>query len=216
MLTVYIVAAVMGGVLVLAAALGGGDGHVDHSADTGVEISADTDTEVDVHASAPTDGGGLAPWLPFLSLRFWTYFIAFFGLAGLLLSSLTLWGGVAVAVASTGVGFTTGFGVATFMRLMARTEADSGVASADMIGAEGAVLLPVRAGEVGKVRVQIKGDVIDLLARADDEEPLDIGTDIIIVGFRDSTATVIRREDLVKRLSADRRAVLAARKTAKP
>ena len=210
MLTIYIVAAIMGGVLVLFSALGGGEGDLDQD----VDLEADADVELEAGIDADTDGpdgGDLASWLPFLSLRFWTYFTAFFGLSGVLLSTLTEWGGTAVATAAVGVGFTTGFGVATFMRLLAKTQTDSGIGSRDMIGAEGVVLLPVRVGDIGKIRVQIKGDVIDLIARVDGDEPLDVGAEVMIVAFEENTATVIPREELVKRLAADRRGLRRAR-----
>ena len=210
MLTIYIVAAIMGGILVFASALSGGDGDVDHGVDVGMD--ADVDLEVDADTDASADGSSLAAWLPFLSLRFWTYFVAFFGLSGVLLSTLTEWGWTAVVVAAGGIGLTTGFGVATFMRLLARTQTDSRIGSGDMVGAEGVVLLAVRPGDVGKVRVQIKGNAIDLIAHIDGDEALDIGAEVVVIGFRENIATIVRREELMKHLSVDKRGARATRR----
>lgn len=211
MLTIYIAATIIGGILVVVSALGGSDGELDHEAEMELEadFDADIDAGVDVDVDAHADGAwDSAAWLPFLSLRFWTYFLAFFGLSGLLLSTLTNSSWATVVSTAGATGFVCGFAVATLMRFLKKTQADSGVGSGDMVGAEGRVLLPIRIGETGKVRVQIKGDLIDLLALVDGDTPLEPGIDVIIVGFKDNTATVIPKEQLVARLTAGRPKVI--------
>ena len=95
----YIFALVLGGVLLGASFLLGGD----HDADGDVDMDADADVDADVDADADIDGdadgghdghGDVAGFFGVLgSLRFWTFFTAFFGLTGLVHQTYDLVGG---------------------------------------------------------------------------------------------------------------------------
>ena len=212
MLSLYIVTSIVGGALVLLSALGGsgdeGDFDKDFDlADADVEVDADFDAEVEVEAdfdadhdfdgdhdfahegamihSPETDIADPHMWLPFLSMRFWTYFATFFGTTGLLLSWLAPGVGPLVTVGlAAGMGATTGTGMAYTTRYFKKTETHSGVGTRDLIGAEAQVVIPINKDEPGKIRVRTKGKGVDLIATTDEDDTLEYGSDAIIIGFK--------------------------------
>src|SRR5690349_10121353 len=105
MLTVYIVSAVVAGVLVLLSLLG--IGH-----EVGHDLNFEVAHEVD-HDADHGDGAGL--WMPFFSMRFYTYFFAAFGTTGLLLHFLTTTPSMIALWISVGVGLFSGLSVSLLM-----------------------------------------------------------------------------------------------------
>ncbi len=94
MLTLYLVCLVLGGVLIAVSIFGGGDADVDVAADADVDLG-----EVD----AETGGEGVVAAARFLSMRNLVFFLAFFGLAGTLLTLLQA-NSVATVLTSVGLG----------------------------------------------------------------------------------------------------------------
>ncbi len=91
MLTVYLITAVVGGAFVLLSAFGGSHDDFDHDADFDSDAGFESDAGLDADFGADADHGELVHadvWLPFLSMRFWTYFLTFFGVTGMLLDEL--------------------------------------------------------------------------------------------------------------------------------
>ena len=91
MLALYIGTMLFGFVLIaISALLGGGDQDgdmdVDHDADVDSELDADADADHDVD----NDAADLRLWLPFLSMRFYTFLSFAFGLSGTLMTLLGL------------------------------------------------------------------------------------------------------------------------------
>ena len=86
MLPIYLVTLIVGGVLVLVSVfLGDSDTDADVAADIDVDADLDLAAGADVDADGSLDVGlidALQAWLPFTSMRFWTFFAAFFGLTG--------------------------------------------------------------------------------------------------------------------------------------
>lgn len=179
----YLFALIVGGVLLGASILLGGDHDSDADAEgdlhAGVDVDLDADADVEgghdlAHDHDPGVGGhGGADFFlwSFRSIRFWTFFLAFFGLTGLALTWLGLvdsqWLGLGLAV---GTGALTGLGAAAVLRSLGTDETANVASSADYIGRTGKVVLPVRRGGVGKVRVQLRGTTVDVLATTDEEE----------------------------------------------
>jgi len=188
MLMVYLIALIVGGVLLaLTLVLGGAADHhaggdVDHHAG-----SADGD-----HAGALDAFFG---WLPVTSLRFWTFFAAFFGAVGTVLSAWDLAGPApAVALAVT-AGYLSGLIMDRSMRYLRRSDSNSSLGGGDVVGAGAVVLLPVGAGAPGKVRVRLKGRSVDLVAATEDEEPLAAGQHAMVLSMRDDGHVVVTRGD---------------------
>jgi hypothetical protein len=206
MLTFYVVAAIVGGVFVLLSALGGlgKDGLEKDLFDKDFD-AADLDTDAGVEAGAGVEaesgaesGGGHAIsadhselWLPFLSMRFWTYFFAVFGVTGLLLTSV--WReGMPTAVLSSLMGLACGLGMAYATRYLRRSTTSSGVGVRDFVGVEAVVLFGVSDRQSGKIRAVVKGREVDLLATTDEAGPIERGARVMIIGFEGPRARVVR------------------------
>lgn len=221
MLSVYLIAGTVGGVLIVLSALGGIGDHdadleLDHDVDLDLDVDGDVDLdldvdhdvdldvdhdldhEVDVAHDGPLDG--IDPegiWLPFLSLRFWTYFAAGFGITGGLLTWLGSLVEPMVGLAAGGTGLVAGLAMAYAMRALKRGEAHGHIGLNDYQGSEGVVRVSIRPGGTGKIRVVIRGDEIDLLATSTETEPLLAGTPIVIIDMLGAQARVVRRETLM-------------------
>lgn len=219
----YLVSLIVGGVLLGASILlgghddadldagadVGGDADLDASAevDVGLDASADMDASAEMDAGADVDGdaghevaevGGQGDFsgflLTFLSLRFWTFFLAFFGLTGIILDGLDLvsseWLGLGLSLA---MGLATGGGAMAVIRKLGSDATGQAVGEGDYIGKTARVMVPFEHGGVGKVRVDIKGSSVDLLATGIEEsEDFDGKEEVLIVQMDGSRARVAR------------------------
>lgn len=187
----YVFALVLGSILLGASFLLGGehgsDGHGDG------HIEADADHDLDAHADADHDTqGDLGGFFGVLgSMRFWTFFAAFFGLTGVVLDGFDLTTQFTAGGLSIGVGFVTGWVAVTLIRRLSAN--DTGVAAgvADYIGKTGELLIAVKPGGLGKIRIELKGTTVDVLALTDDE-PIAKGEQALILEMRDDKAIVVR------------------------
>jgi len=204
MLSLYLACLAFGGIFLGASVLMGGGGHGDHDAGGGGHGDHDAGGGHDHdaahgaagghghgHAHGQESGGG-GPWLAFLSLRFWTFALATFGLTGTL---LTLGGflpsAALVAGVSGTVGVGTGFAVATAFNRLRSYAPSSSVELRDYVGQSGKVLLPVAKGQLGKVRVEIRDRTIDLPAVTDDAEgDFARGDEVLVLGIKGNHAVV--------------------------
>ncbi|RME24549.1 MAG: hypothetical protein D6798_10985 [Deltaproteobacteria bacterium] len=173
------------------------DADADLDADLDLDADADFDAEADgdLHAGhdfdkafeAGQEAGGT--WLPFLSLRFWTFALATFGGTGTLLDLLGFSDLIAFPVATvTGVGV--GWVVAWFFHKLKseRVTGDTGLKG--IRGSEGRLLLPVGPDKPGKVRVVVDGQDVDLVARTGDGRRLEARQAVLIVDVADGVAEV--------------------------
>lgn len=174
MLSIYVVLSIVGGGLLLLSMVSGG-----HEAG-GHELShADHDTD-----AAASIIGVVA------SLRFWTYFCAFFGVAGLLLTLLAGLGpGLALGL-SAFMGLSAGVLIATFTRALNRSQSTSTVGQAELAGRSGEVLVEIAPGQAGKVRLDLGGELLDLVAVADATLRLPAGTRVVVLSFEGERALV--------------------------
>lgn len=213
MLTFYLIAGIVGGSLIVLSALGGIGDHdadleLDHDVD--LEVDGDVDLEVDVDHDVDLDLDhdvdhdvdvanaldGIDPegiWLPFLSLRFWTYFAAGFGITGGLLTWLGTLIEPVIAASAGGTGLVAGLAMSYAMRALKRGEAHGHIGLRDYQGSEGSVLVAIQPGGTGKIRTRVRGEELDLLATSESTEPLVAGTPIIIIDMVDAQARVVRR-----------------------
>ncbi|WP_257458267.1 hypothetical protein [Archangium lipolyticum] len=158
MFALYVTSFIIGGGLLLLSLLFGGEaGGVD-----GLE-----------GAEGATEGGALGRALPLASLFFWTFFLAFFGLTGVLLSTLAREAGTLLTAGlSAGVGLGAGLIASRVLRGLGRAEVGSVVRPEDVVGRLGRVVVPVGRNQPGKVRVELRGRTVDLLAHGDSVVPL--------------------------------------------
>ncbi len=174
MLSIYVVLAIVGGgLLVLSMVSGAHDsgGHELSHADHGTEAAASIIGMV-------------------ASLRFWTYFCAFFGVAGLLLSLLAGLGSGVVLGLSLFMGLSAGVIIASLARALNRSQSTSTVGQAELAGRSGEVLVEIAPGRPGKVRLDLGGELLDLPAIADGALALPAGARIVVLSFEGERALV--------------------------
>ena len=129
------------------------------------------------------------------SIRFWTFFSAFFGLTGLALSGLGLVESAAVTLAiAVAMGATLGYSASAALRALASDTTGEAAESSDYVGKTARVLVRVAPGQTGKVRLQLKGHTVDVLATADDET-FSPREEVMIIEMEGTTARLARAPD---------------------
>jgi membrane protein implicated in regulation of membrane protease activity len=179
----YVFALVLGAVLLGSSFLLGGDGDAD------ADVDVDADAEVDSNSDSHGDLGGLFGVLG--SMRFWTFFAAFFGLTGVILDGLDLAAELVALVLAVAVGLATGWVAVTLLNRLSAN--DTGVAAGidDYVGKSGEMLIAAGPGRLGKIRIELKGTTVDVLAESD-EQTIDRGHEALIVDMRGSKAIVVK------------------------
>jgi membrane protein implicated in regulation of membrane protease activity len=183
----YLFALILGGVLVLASILLGGQGETDADADAGL------DKDLPLLEGQAGDISGVDVFWAFRSIRFWTFFLAFFGMTGLVLDGLGLVdSSIVAAILATGMGAASGFVAAGLMRWLGRDESGLIASSGDYVGKTVRVLLPVGRDRVGKVRLDLRGASVDVLATTDEEGPITSDEEAIIIEMDGARARIAR------------------------
>jgi hypothetical protein len=205
MFPVYLFSFGFGAFLIaLSAVFGGGDADgdadVDVDSDVDVDMDADVDVDMDMDMDADVDvdhdvdkdfhigDAGDAMWLPFLSMRFWTFGSMVFGLSGLMLSTfLSVLPAAAVAI-GLAVGIGTG---AAYVFKTLKTETVTGETGLrHYIGREARVLLAVRHDRPGKIVIDTAAGSIELPATTGDSKPIERGATVLIANVKDGQADV--------------------------
>lgn len=166
------------GLFLLQAVMGGGHG------------DADGDGVADTHQHGATAGHGALTVL--FSTRFWTFFALGFGLAGSLLHYLDLAVPLTAGLVAAGAGLGSGLLAALTFRAVKRAEVSSTTGVSEAVGRTGRVLVALAPGKTGQIRVELKGQSVDLLATTDEEE-LARGEAILIEEIEGHVARVSRR-----------------------
>lgn len=189
MIAIYIACFVLGGGLVALSALTGGD-HDAHG--------HDADAGGGAHGPDGSDGVDHdGPWIPFLSLRFWTFTLAFFGLMGLAVRLLVPVSFVVELGAALLVGLLSGYSVSWAVRKLQVTSVNSSIPDRELLGREATVLLPVSGEKPGKVRLLVGTRQIDLLANSDESSTIDVGEQVVVVDITGARVRVVRGATLL-------------------
>lgn len=142
------------------------------------------------HGGLGHDGDGpnvLAGAAVFLSFRFWTFALMAFGMVGAALHYLALAGFSTTLVLSIVVGVISGLAASLTFRALSRGVTSSETTQ-DAVGKVGRVLVPAHKGQTGKVRIEIKGKTLDVLATSDAE--VVEGDHVLVVEMRGTSAHV--------------------------
>ena len=238
MLPVYIGSLALGGVLIIASVvMGGKDADADHDhdfdadadADADFDVDADADADFDVDADADFDvdadadadfdadhSSGLdidtdaeALWLPFLSMRFWTFGFASFGLSGTLLTLLSV-NAVISAVFAAFMGISMGWLVAWVFRKLKKSSVGGQTSTASLRGSEASVLLSIGPEKTGKIRLLMEDRHVDLIAQTRDEALIERNEKVLIVSVDDGIAQVTKVRGLAPQDARKRQRALVA------
>ena len=212
MVTLYWFCLVFGGCFVLLASISGldgvdfGDVDLDVDFDGEVQFEGDLSDGIDMDVELKPDrpkseqqDNPFKPkpirpnlWLPFTSLRFWTFGTCFFGLTGLLLFYLapTLTPFTAALIALI-FGLTSGTVMTGILRQLRRRPANSLIRTTDLAGKVGIVEVPFNANSTGKIRLTLKNTNVAFLARTDDLQDLQLGDRVVVIQVKDNRLWVV-------------------------
>lgn len=130
----------------------------------------------------------------FLSPRFWTFLALAFGISGLLMTMFKL-SSVPIVFGIAGAsGVASGAFAAYVLRTLKQGQVSSGSSEHEAIGRVGEMLVQCEKGRVGKVRVALRGQTIDLLAMAGDDT-VALGARVIVEDIEGGIARVTRAPD---------------------
>jgi len=202
MIWIYILCLVVGGTFVVLSAVGGLDG-ADFAGDFDVEIDAETesdfeDVDVGTHGNrASRSMRGRSFWVPFLSLRFWTFALCFFGLTGILVSLAQpeLVSGLVALIASV-MGLLCGTAAAFVLRALGSNQVNSLTRPDELAGQIGTVEIPFDANSRGKVRLSIRGATVGFFAFTQEQREFQTGESVLVVGLENNKLWVISTDAL--------------------
>ncbi len=196
----YVASLIVGGVLLGASIfLGGQDADADFDADGDLDFDADGDFDVDgefdVEKGLDISADGAELFWFLKSLRFWTFFLAFFGLTGVVLRGLGLMeSDMGTLIAAIVVGAFSGGTAAAVIRTLSKDTTGEAGGQRDIVGKTARVLVPASPGGTAKVRVEIKGQHVDLLATGHDRE-LKASDEVLVVEMEGTRVRVAHLDD---------------------
>lgn len=186
MLALYLAALGFGcSLIVVSLLLGGADKSFDK------ELSLDKDASFDKSLDKSFDKDAPVVWTPFLSMRFWTFGAASFGLAG---TMLTLMGvpAIVVIIVAMLAGSGLGTGAAWFFRALKGEEVSGDTSFERFAGEEARVVVGIRVGQPGKIAVHTLAGRVEMPATTRDVHPISAGSMVIVASVRDGVADVSR------------------------
>ncbi len=188
MLGAYIAALILGGGLLLLSLLAGHGGH-DHDLD-----ATDHDLHAGDHGHGLGDHGSLGDWLfVVLSLRFWTFFLAFAGGTGTILTALGDFSPAVVGVTSAMAGLACGGTAAALFRYLGKEDGPAPASTEEFVGRSAKVTVPVSAARPGKVLLSFGNEVKERIAYGPASEgEIAVGEEVLVLETKDGALVVAR------------------------
>ncbi|WP_299489724.1 NfeD-like protein [Acaryochloris sp. IP29b_bin.137] len=196
MLTLYWSCFLIGGIFVLLAVVGGLDG-IEFELD---ELGLDSDVELFDPKARPSSTFDSTPnkrrKFPFLglikNLKFWTFGSCFFGLTGILLSALqTGLPALAITLIAIAMGLLCGTAISGLLLYLRHQQTDSLICHDDLVGLAGTVEIPFDAQTRGKVRLKVKGSLLEVVAFTDGNSSFQPGEQVVVVGTQNNRVWVV-------------------------
>lgn len=119
-----------------------------------------------------------------LSLRFWAFFTAFFGLTGVG-GTYLMGGGIATLVAAILMGAIAGFSASWLFRALSRGNVSTDINLSETIGSRAEVTIPIAPGDPGKISFVFKGQLLEGKAVCEDAE-IPIHAPVVITSYSDN------------------------------
>ena len=102
---------------------------------------------------------------------------------------------LAIAGISIAIGIFVGALIVWFIYFWRRREViDSLMKPDDLIGLDGTVEVPFDANSRGKVRVDVRGSMVDILAQTDDVQGFQVSDRVLIIQMQANKVWVVRNE----------------------
>ena len=209
---------IVGGGLLVVAAVGGhgsdadvdvdtdfdADFSADVHADFSSDVHADADTDVDLgaahagHAADAHDGAlALSKWF---SVRFVVFTVATFGVVGVVLTHLSTIGQNATLAISIIAGLAVGQAVHRLFRLIKATSGDSAPRPGDYVSKLARVTIAIVHPDKGEVALHVRGSERFVPAVAEGErQKFDSGEEVVVIAYRGGVAQVVSREEFERR-----------------
>jgi membrane protein implicated in regulation of membrane protease activity len=193
----YLASAIIGWAFVGLFLFGGIDTDVDADFDADLDADFDTDLDTDLDGNIDVSGSGIASsiasaGLSLLSFRSVMFFLAFFGLTGMVLNIIDA-GAVATLVAAIGVGVFAWVFNSFVFRALKVADVSSTLTESDLRGALGEVVLPINPGHRGRISIEV-GDQHRYLTAASHDEAKQgsfaVGDRIVVLGLDNGAALV--------------------------
>ena len=172
-------------------------GGLDSDVDGGFDIDVDGDLDIDLDGDVEVGDGGLASGvmaagLSLLSFRSIVFFLAFFGLTGLILDVMDA-ATATTLIAAAGVGLFAWVFNSFVFRALKVGETSSTLRSSDLRGALGEVVLPISAGHRGRIAIEVGEQRRYLTAEPYDpsrQESFGVGDQIVVMDLNRGAARV--------------------------
>lgn len=193
----YLASAIIGWAFVGLFLFGGIDTDVDADLDADFDADFDADLDADLDGDIDVSGSGIASsvasaGLSLLSFRSVMFFLAFFGLTGIVLNVINA-GGVATLIAAIGVGVFAWVFNSFVFRALKVADVSSTLTESDLQGALGEVVLPISPGHRGRISIEV-GDQNRYLTAASHDETKQgsfaVGDRIVVLGLDNGAALV--------------------------
>ncbi|NJN38067.1 MAG: NfeD-like protein [Acaryochloridaceae cyanobacterium CSU_3_4] len=193
MLTLYWFCFLIGGIFVILAIIGGIDGiEFEFELDSDVEIFDPKDRPQSALIPRRRKGRQIPWWGLIKNLKFWTFGSCFFGLTGILLQAssagLPSW---MITLIAVGMGLILGTAMSGLLLYLRGQQADSLITHEDLVGLAGTVEVPFDAHSRGKVRLMVKGSILEVVAFTDEVSALEPGEQVVVVGTQQNRVWVI-------------------------
>lgn len=187
MMGLYLFAALVGWPFVFFFLFFGGD------VDADFDVDLDTDADLDLAPGLDVDGGSPFDAVSsFLTFRSVVFFLAFFGLTGLVLTWLEA-NAVLTALLATAMG---GFAMwlnRTLIEYLRANNSDSQILDREIEGSRASVVLPIGPDRKGKVAVDVGGQRLYFVAGAYRPQAggdFDKGDEVVVVEIKNGAALV--------------------------
>ncbi len=191
--TVYWISLIVGGFFVLLSIFGGADSEADADVDFDADVDVDFDVDTDVDFDADADVGAGPGFIDLFSLRALFLFAAFFGLTGVLLSWINT-GEPVAALLSFLTGAIVGLGGNYVIKRIGYAHISSTVTAIDLKGRTGKVIIPFDNTDQGKITLVSKGQRLQLVARAfeEEDEVFEPGDEVVVVRVDGRVVEVVK------------------------
>ncbi len=198
--SLYVIALIIGGGLLVVSTIFGGDGDVGLDADVDVDFDVDVDLDVDVDVgdvdlghAAHASGLSLASWF---SMQFVVFFVAAFGLIGTVLSLTSSTASSSVLIWSLVGGLLIGQGAHQTMAAIRRGSGNSQASRGDYVNKLARVTLAIEPPKRGEVALQVRGRERFVPARSKrDDDRFATGDNVVITAFNSGTAEVVSKAE---------------------